>query len=402
MSNGSVASQRSVGRQNVPERDEKEKSPLVARIERELTRRIADGTYQVNSYIPPERKLVEELGASRLTIATALGRLVKAGLVVRSPGRGTRVLAPWERLTHPLVGVIHGLSTTSGELHRAGSFAAFQGALNVLQQVGCPHEVMSAKSSEALGVEQILKRFGALLFIELLPEAAEEAMELERRRVPMVVAKLEGRNDLDISATFVDHRLPTREAVRFLSNSGHRRIAYVTREPQFAFYGNAREGYFNGLKEAGLRCDESLIAVTERTDALSGYFAAEKLLTLDDRPTAFVAARSTLAEGVCQAIERAGLLVGHHVSVIGFDDTTWPREDPILTTFDEPCHEMGVAAARMLMERIVNGWQPPEKRRFDTPFIVRRSAGPPLPMPLPGRAPDGIVTDVVEAAGPSE
>jgi len=382
----------------VPEYNEKEKSPLVARIERELTRRIADGTYQVNSYIPPERKLVEELSASRLTIATALGHMVKAGLVVRTPGRGTRVLAPWERLKQPLVGVIHGLSTTSGEPHRTGSFATLQGALNVLQQVGCPHRVMSLEWSGDSCVEEMIQRFGAFLFIELLPEANETAMELERRRVPMVVGKLEGRNDLDITATFVDHRLPTLEAIRFLSNSGHRRIAYVTREPEFAFYGNAREGYLNGLKEAGLPCDESLIGVTERTDALSGYFAAEKLLMLDDRPTAFVAARSTLAEGVCQAIERAGLLVGHHVSVIGFDDTTWPCEDPILTTFDEPCHEMGVAAARMLMERIVAGWRPPEKRRFDTPFIVRRSAGPPLPMPPSGHVLDGAVTDVREAA----
>jgi len=388
-----------VWRHNVAECNDKGKSPLVARIERELTRRIADGAYQANSYIPPERKLARELGASRLTIATALGRMVKAGLVVRNPGRGTRVLAPWERLAHPLVGVIHGLSTTSGEPHRTGSFATLQGALNVLQQVGCPHEVVTATWSADSCVEELLQRFGAFLFIELPPDAVEAAMGIERRRAPLVVAKLEGRNHLDISATFVDHRLPTQEAVRFLSNLGHRRIAYVTRDPEFAFYGDAHEGYLNGLKEAGVPRDESLIAIAERTDALSGYFAAEKLLMLDDPPTAFVAARSTLAEGVCQAIERAGLLVGHHVSVVGFDDTTWPREDPILTTFDEPCHEMGVTAARMLMERIVNGWRPPQKRRLDTPFILRRSAGPPLPMPLAGRASARAGADLLEAAG---
>ena len=62
--------------------------------------------------------------------------------------------------------------------------------------------------------------------------------------------------------------------------------------------------------------------------------------------------------------------------MIGFDDTTWPEGREFLTTFREACYEMGAAAAEMLVERIVNGSMPPEKREFATPFVLRRTAGP--------------------------
>ncbi len=64
------------------------------------------------------------------------------------------------------------------------------------------------------------------------------------------------------------------------------------------------------------------------------------------------------------------------MSIIGFDDLTWPTDDPRLTTFREPIFELAGEAARMLVDRIVSGWSEPQRRVFDAPLVLRRSAGP--------------------------
>jgi len=316
-----------------------------------------------------------------MSVSAALAALEEEGLVVRNPGRGTRVLPVSERLSKPLVGVVFG----HPQQHRpelSGSFATLHGVLTSLARLHCRYEVVSIVGPLSVRARELFTRFGALIFADglCLPEEAIAA-ELERRPIPVTVAKLEKDYALaNISATWVDHRESTLQAVRVLVNMGHRRIGFVTRQPDYAFYGRALDGYLSGLREAGLPVDESLIAEAENTDALSGYFAGKRLLNgPSGRPTAIVAGRDTLAEGVCRAIEEAGLYVGHHVSVIGFDDVTWPQAEPILTTFQEPCYEMGVVAAQMLVERIVDNALPPERRKFETPFVLRRTAGPPLP-----------------------
>jgi DNA-binding LacI/PurR family transcriptional regulator len=96
-----------------------------------------------------------------------------------------------------------------------------------------------------------------------------------------------------------------------------------------------------------------------------------------NRPTGIVAGRDVLAEGVCHAVEEAGLRVGYDVSVIGFDNVSWECEDPILTTFEEPAYAMGATAVDMLVERLTQGWRPIEQRVLDCRPVVRRSVGPP-------------------------
>ena len=374
------------------DQDQKE-SRLVRRIKRELMRRITDGTYAPHAYIPSQRKLARELGTSRLTVSAALAALAREGLVVRNPGRGTRVLPAMDRLPRPLVGIIYA-SPQPYRRQPVGTLSTIDGAVAALNRLHCRHEILAATPRCALDADEPFTRFGALLFVEGfgLPEEVIET-ELTRRPLPLVVAKLESDYKLDFSATWVDHREPVLQAVRTLANMGHKRIGFVTREPTYAFYGKARDGYLSGLREAGLPLDESLISETDHTAALSGYFAAKKLLNASTgRPTAIVAGRDTLAEGTCRAIEEAGLQVGHDVSVIGFDDQTWPQPpgDLFLTTFREPCYEMGVAAVEMLVERVVDETLPPERRRLETPFILRRSAGPPISniVPTPKEPPE--------------
>lgn len=366
----------------------KDRLPVSAEVERELRQRIIDGIYRPHAYLPSERQLAKDFATSRVTVSSALGALERDGLVSRSPGRGTRILPITDRLTQSGIGIIHGELPSMEDFARQDSLKTQQGVRDTLERLGYSYKLATIPSSQDVNLDQFVSRFGAMIFIEVGPALNVQVAELEKRKIPVVVAKLEA--DLDVCATLVDHQEPMRQAVHTFVKLGHRRIAFVGREATYAIHGKSRAGYITGLRETGLPIDDSLMGVCEKTDALSGYFAARSLLQISQPPSAIVAARDSIAEGVCRAVEEAGLVVGHHVSVIGFDDTTWPEGREFLTTFREPCHEMGAAAAEMLVQRIVNGWIPPEKRQFDVTFMLRRSAGPYISpkqsMPQAGRA----------------
>jgi LacI family transcriptional regulator len=348
--------------------------PIAREVARRLKRRIAEGAYRPHSFLPSERQLAELLKTSRVTVTTALRELEREGLVARTPGRGTRVLPLVDRLARPRIGLIHGELSTMDHIVRQDSLRTLQGARDTLDQLGYEYVLSSVPMPHQLSAEHFLKDFGAILFIEGSHGGDGQLMELERQKAPVVVAKLEV--DVDVCATWVDHEEPMRQAVRTLASLGHQRIAFAGRESTYGMHGKARAGYLRGLQEVGLAADDSLIAVCQKTDALSGFLAGRSLLRSSASPTAIVCARDSIAEGVCRAIQEMDLILGKDVSVIGFDDTTWLEGREFLTTFREACYEMGAVAAEMLVERIVNGWIPPEKRSFETPFLLRRTAGP--------------------------
>ena len=360
--------------------------PAVARVVREIKRRVAAGAIAPDTFLAPERELCADLEAARGTLRKALAVLEKDGLVERVFGRGTRVVAALDRLERNVVGVVY-----RGEVEARNwpeeRWQILEGILDALAKRGCRYEVVpaahglissnrGADSHERLSAERLADRYGAIVFNQTFGSEAE-IQKLNEWKIPVVVANLEV--DLEVSATWVDHRKAARHAVNTLAAFGHRRIALISRDPNILFYGETRKGFEAGLEEAGLSADDTLMIESQGYDALAAYFAASDLMALRPRPTAIVAARDFLARGVCEAVAKAGLEVGSDVSVIGFDDLSWPQEDPVLTTYRLPARELGCVAGEMLVEQIVNGWQPPEKRELDAPLVLRRSAGPLAP-----------------------
>ena len=64
--------------------------PLHAQAERSLRQLVA--SLQPGALLPPETELAQQLGVSRTTIRQAMQRLVAAGMLARTPGRGTEVI----------------------------------------------------------------------------------------------------------------------------------------------------------------------------------------------------------------------------------------------------------------------------------------------------------------------
>lgn len=346
--------------------------PIAEKVLRKIRRRIVSGFYLPDTYLPAERLLAREYGTSRTTISAVLGTLAEEGFVEQTRGRGSRILSPSKRLASCPIAIIH-YSGPRKDIWPE-SVRILHGAQDVLGKLDYPHKpFLEADTDVEKMVETLAGEYSGVLMIETFEREAL-ALALEARCVPLVVANLEV--DLNVSATRVDHGAIMREAVRTLTGLGHRRIAFLSRPPTRSFHGKACAGYVAGLADANLEVDRELIGVCEGPSALSAYFTAVNLLKLADAPTAFVAARDVFAEGICRAVEETGMTVGREVSVIGFDDISWPTDEPFLTTFREPCREMGAVAAEMLIDRIANGPRLPEKRILPAEFLLRLSAGP--------------------------
>ncbi len=354
-------------------------------VETRLREGIINGIYPPNTFLPPQRKLAEQFGVQRRVVRIALEKLKDSGLVESNRGRGTRVLPRMERVNRCRIAYIHSpiKSWTGLEPHHIRD-----GILRRVQQLDCDCTEVSIYNESIPAVRgetsrmikldelpELINEFSAFIFHEASLTVADYILELQKKNIPVVVANLEIK--LDVSATLVDHERIMMQAVETLASFGHKRIAYIGTSPEFVFYGRALNGFKKGMELLNLEIDDSLIVFCEHSNPIDAYKAAQTLLRNENLPTAIVAARDVIAEGTCRAIREAGMDVGHDISVIGFDDVSWNGPAPFLTTFYEPCNEMGALAVDMLIERIDNPELPVEQRVLDAPLLLRCSVGLP-------------------------
>ena len=140
------------------------------------------------------------------------------------------------------------------------------------------------------------------------------------------------------------------EMTRYLAGSGHKRIAFITGDPDHKAVANRFLGYQDGLKESGLEFSEELVAAGDNSFG-SGEACGEKLLKRARPPTAIFAANDDMAAGVLRVANRLGVDVPGQLSIAGFDDIALARQvEPALTTIRQPLVRMADRAASMLIE----------------------------------------------------
>ena len=138
----------------------------------------------------------------------------------------------------------------------------------------------------------------------------------------------------------------------------------------------AEEGYIKALEESGIGFDPWLVTAGN-LQMEDGYACAYKLLSLENPPTAILAANNLMAIGVLKAARDKGLNVPGNLSVIGFDDSLLSKVvDPSLTVIKQPLKEIGEAAVNLLMNQL-EGNQKHETIQLETRIVRRQSCGNP-------------------------
>lgn len=176
----------------------------------------------------------------------------------------------------------------------------------------------------------------------------------------------------DLPSAVPDEFIGGYRATRALLEAGHRRIAHlqVTAPAIDARLGRLA-GYQAALAEYNIPFDPELCADTSDVDANANFINAQRLLKLDNPPTAFFGATDRTTISVYAAIMLMGLRIPEDISVVGFDNQYDISEHlrPSLTTVQLPHYEMGGWAFTQLFED--DGVAIQEK--IDCPLIERES-----------------------------
>lgn len=215
-------------------------------------------------------------------------------------------------------------------------------------------------------------RLDGLVLMGTMPTSP--TLEEAAKRLPTVMV---GHRDFrlplaDMSAQ--DDTTGARVAVEHLVALGHRRIAHLAGVEGQAARAR-RDAYEQVMRERGLG-PEIQVETCDLTEE-DGYAAACRLLDGGRRPTAVFAVNDLACIGALSAARERGLTVPGQLSLVGFDNTPLSGSRHLwLTTVDYDILQVGVRAAKLLVQRMVDPGRPATDYRSPASLVVRGTTGP--------------------------
>ena len=196
---------------------------------------------------------------------------------------------------------------------------------------------------------------------------------LRHRGLPCVHVMTLLPADAPMTSVGFDNAGAMAQAVRYLIDLGHRRIAMlagVTRDNDRA---SARvAGARQALHDAGLELPPQRL-VERRYGIAAAREGLRELMAARPAPTAIVCGNDVLAFGALLEAHRLGIAVPQALSIVGFDDLELARQlQPALTTVRVPAEEMWRTAADRLIAAL-RGEAVQRATEIDVALVVRES-----------------------------
>ncbi|WP_378945543.1 LacI family DNA-binding transcriptional regulator [Paracoccus sp. R86501] len=194
---------------------------------------------------------------------------------------------------------------------------------------------------------------------------------------PPVVQACEWIEGLDAPRVLADNITGGRIAAQHLTGLGHRRILHVTGPAQNSLTASRRQGFLQGLAQAGLPEPGPADSIRGDFETRSGLDAVPHILTMDPRPTAIFCDNDEMAIGVIHGLTMAGVGVPDQISVMGFDNIEMSGYClPPLTTVRQYRTRLGRRAAELLLARM-QGDDDRQTVMLDVELLERASTAPP-------------------------
>ncbi|KQT53696.1 hypothetical protein ASG43_17835 [Aureimonas sp. Leaf454] len=308
------------------------------------------------------KALAAHLKLSQTTVSRALNGYPEVGAKTRR-----RVLEAAERLDYRPNPVAQGLAT--GRANAIGILFSIEsnmlespivadlltGISETAAERGLAIHLNPIRAGEEVAACERIVRSGAVDALVLLSPILDdpETSVLAEIDFPVVA---HGRPIFGqtVASLSVDNVGAFRKGAAYLAALGHHRIALLNGEENRAYGRDRRDGFLMALAAAGLDCDERLMTCGQQT-YLRGYAAAEAMLALPERPTAFLCSSVLLATGASRAIAEAGLRIPEDVSLIAHDDAVAALPSDMafagLTVLRSPVRAAGRRIGEMAIER---------------------------------------------------
>ncbi|MFN3801953.1 LacI family DNA-binding transcriptional regulator [Belliella pelovolcani] len=165
-------------------------------------------------------------------------------------------------------------------------------------------------------------------------------------------------------------------AVSHLIEQGYQRIAHIRGRIDVKNACDRYEGYIKALEDASLPILDHLIkpciAITEE----EGYQFTKEMMEGKNPPDAIFCITDVVAFGAMKYLKEKGIAIPEEVGLVGFSNWMVSRVmSPQLTTVNQHGFQMGVEAAKLLLDMIKNqdiAYQ--ETKILKTELIVRASS----------------------------
>lgn len=201
--------------------------------------------------------------------------------------------------------------------------------------------------------------------------------ELEHSVIPMVIVE----NDVDgmnINNISVDNRYGSEVAVNYLVSRGCKSIMHVTGEMTVKAAVHRKEGYENAMKHHGTAIAPPMI-IEGGFNVQSGFQAIAAMLNRvprEELPQAIYFGADAAALGGMIALLDRGIKIPEEVKIIGFDNdsiTVPERQLKKLTTLAQPMFDIGVSAAKVLLEDIDSNLSEKKKVIYYPELLIRET-----------------------------
>lgn len=179
-----------------------------------------------------------------------------------------------------------------------------------------------------------------------------DALELLKQSDTPAVTMGTQRIEENVSSVSIDDYRAAHAMTRHILSLGHQRIGFIKGSPDQLASELRLAGFCDAMHEAGLEIADELI-VQGDFSYRSGLDAADRLLNLEQLPTAVFAGNDDMAAATIATAHRYRVDVPKDLSVCGFDDTLlattiWPQ----ITTIHQPIADMSHAAIDLLAREI--------------------------------------------------
>ena len=205
-------------------------------------------------------------------------------------------------------------------------------------------ELLESKMVDGIIISRILADVNSELYEEKYPDLF--------KRIPTVV--LDDGTTLDMAddcgRVLINAEKAIYEGTCALIEAGCKRIAYISEQGNGGYRRSL--GYLRALNERGMAINDELIVMKDYS-IQGGKEAMESLLQAGIDVDGIICGNDMIAIGVLSILKRCDISVPEQIKIIGMDNIPFSEHIvPSLSTMAQPMHEIGTAAADMLINAI--------------------------------------------------
>lgn len=230
--------------------------------------------------------------------------------------------------------------------------------------------------------EKIAKSRGFLRGIVVLGQVAPEVIHaISKSKLPIVC--ISARYSGLCHSVLPNETQAGEKLIEHLYNQGHRSFAWIGGNKSKMRHTERHSAFTVSLGSRELSCAAKDSVTLENADRQAGFDAAQSILAnrKKGRPTALICYNGVMARGAVDYLLQSRIKVGKDMSVVAYDYTRACEDSlPKITCCGSSPEEMGVTAARLILESSESKSEAYSELTLPTKFRERESSGP-VPVP---------------------